>query len=271
MWANAAAETDAEGTTSVVTSVGWGHSPRPLSEFIAGSRLSGYDLVSPDGSVIPLPYDAEANAELDLLDEMDAVPGLATAQGGDAFVRRLVFQDGTAEGTWRVYTGVPARVATVWVNSAGESASQARFVDEIPEAARIVSSVATTRGATAYWPRGEWSAPAPAPVALELLPLNDLSTARAGDTLSFAVHREGLPAEGLADATFAAIGPDGTETGGTILDDGTATITLAQPGFWIVRSIHFEPAAEAGERYADFAGRVESIRFVATVAFELAH
>ena len=62
MWANAFAETDDEGTTSVVTSIGWGHSPRPISEFIAGARLSCYDVVSPDGSTIALPYDAEANA-----------------------------------------------------------------------------------------------------------------------------------------------------------------------------------------------------------------
>lgn len=270
MWANAFAETDAAGTTSVFTSIGWGHSPRPLSEFIAGGRVSGYDIVSPDGSVTALPFDAEANADLDLLGQMDTVPGLATAQGGDAFARRLIFGEGTATGTWRVHTGVPARVTTVWINAAGDSVSEPRFADEITEASRIVSSVATTRGATAYWTRGEWTAPAPAPVALELLPLDDLSAARAGDTLSFAIHRDGEPAEGLVDAVVGAIAPSGEEVVGEIADDGTVTITLSEPGFWIVRSTHLEPAEAAGEAFSDFAGRVENIRFIATVAFDAA-
>lgn len=270
MWANAFAETDEAGTTSVVTSIGWGHSPRPISEFIAGSRLSGYEIVGPDGTAIALPYDTGANAELDLLGQVGEVPGLDVLQGGDAFVRRLIFGEGTAEGTWRVITGVPARVATVWIDTAGASHSQPVFVDEITDAARVVSSVATTRGATAYWVRGAWSQPEPADVALELLPLTDLAAARPGDTLTFAIHREGVPAEGLADATFAAFGPGG-EIDGEVRDDGTVSIVLDEPGYWILRSTHFEPADAAGERYGEFAGRVDDIRFIATVAFELAH
>jgi len=266
MWVNAASAHDAEdGSTTVVTSMGWGHQPLPVAEFIGGDVLDSYAVVAPDGSMLPLPFDATANADVNMVPEGDAPAGLSSLQGGDTFTRRIVFDADAAAGGWRAHAGLPARVYSSWTDADGATVSGPRFADELEDGAEIVSSAVTVRSSDSYWTIGAWSPPAPADVPLQLIPASDPMQAAAGDELIYELYRNGARVTPPDDAEFGAFSAEG-EAGGEIDADGNLRVTLPEPGLWIVRSSHREGVAEAGAEYADLEGRIDAITFTATSA-----
>ncbi len=266
LWVNALASYDAEAkTTAVVTSMGWGHMPLPIAEFLPGDRIETYAIVAPDGSVMGLPFDSSLNADVNMIPDDDLPAGLANIQGGDAFARRLVFDETAAGGAWRAHVALPPRVFSTWINASGEEVSGAQFEDEIEGATEIVSSAVTVRSSDSYWSIGDWAEPAPVDVPLQLIPLSDLSAVAAGDEVRFAVFRNGERVTPPAEASFGAFGVAGEATG-TVGEDGELRVTLPEAGHWIIRSSHQEDLAAAGPDYADLEGRVDAVTFTATSA-----
>lgn len=269
LWVNASSYHDPEGgTTSVVTSMGWGHTPMPVAEFLNGAQLETYAVVAPDGSTMALPFDAAQNADVNMIPDADAPDGLASMQGGDTFTRRLQFDDAAQEGAWRAHVGLPARVYSTWLDADGQRVSGSQFEDEIEGATEIVSSAVTVRSSDSYWTVGEWEMPMPADVPLQLIPETDLSSLSAGDEVVMAVYRDGERVTPPADASFLALN-ETTEVPGTVGDDGSLRVTLPEAGMWVIRSKHLEPLAEAGEAYADLEGRIDDVTFTATTAVQV--
>lgn len=268
MWVNASTGTDPDsGHLAVVTSIGWGHAPLPISEFVSGARLTAYTIIAPDGTMMPLPVDAEANAEVNMIPEGEGLPGLAQMQGGDPFARRMILDDEAPEGTWRVHAENPGRVFSTWIE-AGEEVSGSRFADELEAGVEVVSSTVSVRSGDAYWSVSEWTAPQAVDAPLQLLPMSDLAAAQAGDELVFEIWRDGERMAAPEGATLAAFS-SGDTIEGTVDAEGALRISLPESGIWVVRSTHYEAVADAGEDYAEFEGRIEDIRFVATVALAL--
>ncbi len=269
LWVNAFSAHDAEaGETTVVTSMGWGHSPMPISEFISGERLSAYAVVAPDGTVMPLPFEASTNADVNVVPEGGGLPGLERMQSGDAFVRRVDFGPDAASGAWRAHAANPAGVYSTWTTADGASVSGAKFADELAEGEEIVSSRVTVRSSDAYWSVGEWQTPTPADVPLQLIPQSDLSMVSAGDEVVVSVYRNGEKVSADDAATFRGIS-ETSEIEGTVGDDGNLRITLPDAGYWILRSSHKEPVADAGPEYSEFAGRIDDVTFTATIPVDV--
>lgn len=267
LWVNAHAGQDG-AQSIVVTSIGWGHTPLPLSEFLPGDRISAYALVGPDGSRFDLPVDPAANASVN--QPVEGLAGLARLQSGDAMMRRVVLDAAAASGGWRVHVANPARVRTTWIDADGVQRSGARFADEIADAREIVSTAVSQRDATAWWTHGAWSAPAPSDATFEILPGADPSALRAGDTLPVSVVLNGAPLDPGQFALFAGFGAGEMEP--VILETGigAAEYTLPRAGYWLLRAALEVPVAEAGPEYAAFEGRIDSIRFIATLAIQVA-
>lgn len=268
-WVNAFAFHDAEEqSTSVVTSIGWGHTPMPISEFMAGSRLSAYAIVAPDGTMMSLPYDVAANADVNMMPAGEAVAGLERIQGGDAFVRRVDFGAEAAEGLWRAHAANPAGVYSTWTAADGATVSGARFEDELAEGETLVSSAVSVRTSDAYWTVGAWQMPEPADVPLQLIPQGDLSVVAVGDEIVASVYRNGERVSATENAIFRAIS-ETAEVEGTVDENGDLRITLPEAGFWILRSSHTEAVDAAGAEYAEFAGRISDITFTATMPVDV--
>jgi len=273
LWVNAmSATTDGHGTKDglrsvVVTSIGWGHTPLPLSEFMPGSRIAAYQLIGPDGRKLALPFDKAANAKV--AHALDNAPGL-TLQAGDALMRRMILGAEAPQGGWRVHVANPPGVRTVWIDAEGRSQSGAQFVDEIKGAKKIVTTALTVRDASAWWRHGAWSKPAPAGAALELLPMSDPTGLRAGDSLEVALMWKGRPLDGARLALFTAFGESKQEAKIDEKGAGRAVFTLPSAGVWVLRAELTTPVAEAGAEYAKFAKRIDNIRFVSTMAIKAA-
>jgi len=266
MWVNAPFAVDPEsGRVSVVTSIGWGHAPMPTPGFVAGERLSHYDVVGPDGTRFALPLDPAANAEV-AVPPVEGARGLALLQAGDTFARRMRFEDGAAEGAWRVQAGQRPRVWTTWTDAAGARISGARFADELAAGATVISSAVGVRGADAYWTVGAWSPPQPTGAPVELLPAAAPEETQPGETLAFALHGYGTPVTGRDSVTVTAFDATGEVEGRYDPGTGRVEVALPRPGQWIVRASYPVPVAEAGDDFAAFAGRVETIRFTGTVS-----
>lgn len=266
MWVNAPFEINPEtGRVSVVATIGWGHAPMPTPEFIAGNRVSHYDVIAPDGTRFALPLDPAANTDIALAPP-DGARGLALLQAGDTFARRMRFEGDVAEGPWRVQAGQVPRVWTTWTDAAGTRISGARFADELEAGATVLSSYVGVRGADAFWTVGAFSPPQPSGAPVELLPASAPESARAGGTLSFALHGYGAPVTGRDAVTVTAFDAAGEVEGRYDAATGTVEVTLPRPGQWIVRAAYDVPVVEAGADYAAFAGRVEAIRFTGTVS-----
>lgn len=249
--------------SAVVTSVGWGHSPMPLSEFLPGARISAYRVITPEGDVLDLPFYPEINASV-IYDLGDA-PGI-TLQAGDALMRRIVLGEDAEQGAWRVHLANPARVFTTWIDADGNRHSAARFTDEIENPQQIVSTAVSVRDATAWWRHGAWQSPEPAGVPFEMLPLADPTALNAGQALDVQLYWNGAALEAGQLALFTAYGENGAEAVITETGVGTANISLPTSGTWILRAMLEVPVAEAGPDYAEFDGRIDAIRFITTMA-----
>lgn len=269
LWVNAASAHDSEAdATTVVTSIGWGHMPLPIAEFINAEQLETYAIVAPDGSVMGLPFEATANDDANMIPGAGAPAGLVEMQGGDAFARRLTFDEEAQPGAWRAHAGVAARVYSTWVDAEGQTVSGSQFEDEIEGATEVVSSAVTVRSSDSFWAIGEWQTPMPADVPLQMIPQSDLSAVAAGDEIVVAIYRDGeriSAPEGLEFAAFSETG----EASGAADENGDLRIALPEPGTWIVRSKHLEDVAQAGPDYAEFDGRIDAITFTATTAIDV--
>ena len=269
LWINAmSAGNDGHGGeaalfSAVVTSVGWGHTPMPLSEFLPGARISAYRVIAPAGDILDLPFDAEVNASVSY--DLGEATGISQ-QAGDALMRRLVLHEDAAQGAWRVHLGNPARVFTTWIDADGNRRSAARFVDEIEDPQQIISSAVSVRDATAWWRHGTWQTPEPAGLTFEMLPMTDPTALRAGEALDVQLYWNGAALEAGQLALFTAFGESGAEAAITETGAGAASFSLPEPGAWVLRGMLEVPVAEAGPDYAEFAGRVEAIRFITTQA-----
>lgn len=269
LWVNAmSAGNDGHGGeaalfSAVVTSVGWGHTPMPLSEFLPGARISAYRVITPAGDVMDLPFDPEVNASVTY--DLGDAPGI-TLQAGDALMRRIVLREDAEQGSWRVHLANPARVFTTWIDADGNRRSAARFVDEIDNPQQIVSSAVSVRDATAWWRHGAWQMPEPAGLTFEMLPLADPTALRAGEALEVQLYWNGAALEAGQLALFTAFGESGAEATITETGAGLASISLPEPGAWVLRAMLEVPVAEAGADYAEFDGRIEAIRFITTLA-----
>jgi len=263
MWVNARANVH-DGGAVIVTSMGWGHDPLPIDEFMPGARIGAYRVIGPDGSVLPLPFDPDANADLAVATE--GLPGMMRLQAGDAFVRRLQLTAEAPAGGYRVHAASPARVFTTYVDADGNRRSVALFADEIAGARSIVSSAVSVREATAWWTVGDWAAPRPAGAVIELMPLADPAALRAGDSLPVRVLFRGEPVVAAMMPMFMAFGDGPVEPLVAEGADGTATFTLPNPGHFILRAVIELPTADAGAEFAAMVGRVDTIRFIATLA-----
>lgn len=249
--------------SAVVASVGWGHTPMPLSEFLPGARISAYRVITPAGEAMDLPFDPEVNASVTY--DLGDAPGI-TLQAGDALMRRIVLREDAEQGSWRVHLANPARVFTTWIDADGNRRSAARFVDEIETPQQIVSSAVSVRDATAWWRHGAWQMPEPAGVTFEMLPLADPTALRAGEALDVQLYWNGAALEAGQLALFTAFGESGAEATITETGAGAATLSLPEPGVWVLRAMLEVPVAEAGPDYAEFDGRVDAIRFITTLA-----
>lgn len=266
LWVNAMTS-GVEGTElSVVTSVGWGHTPLPLAEFLPAERISAYRVIDPTGAAMALPFDPAANAGVD--HPLEGVPGVSL-QAGDALMRRLVLADGAPRGAWRVHLSNPPAPRTTWIDAEGVRRAGAVLPDEIEGAQQIVASAVSVRDATAWWTHGAWSAPEPAGAALEMLPANDPTALSPGDTLEVRLYRNGTPLDAGAMALFTAFGASGTEARIIERGPGQAAFTLPDTGPWVLRGMVDVPVAEAGPDFAAFEGRIDTIRFITTLAVTL--
>lgn len=269
LWVNAMSAGDdghggeAARHSAVVTSAGWGHAPMPLSEFLPGARISAYRVIPPAGEVLDLPFDPEANASVTY--DLGDAPGISL-HAGDALMRRIVLGENAAQGAWRVHLANPARVFTTWVDADGNRHSAARFVDEIENPQQIVSSAVSVRDATAWWRHGAWQMPEPAGMALEMLPLADPTALRAGEALDVQLYWNGAALEAGQLALLTAFGENGAEAMITETGAGAASLSLPEPGIWVLRAMLEVPVTEAGPDYAEFDGRVDAIRFITTLA-----
>ena len=272
MWVNASSAHD-ESSVTVVTSLGWGHAPLPLAEFFPTARLSAYRLIGPDGQSFALPFDKGANADVNR--PVDGLAGLTRLQAGDPLMRRLSFDAKAAAGGWRVHAASPAVVRTTWIDAGGEVRAGPRFADEIKDARNILSSVVTVRDATAWWRVGErgegaWSASVAQGAVFELVPQADPSALRAPGSLAVKAVWNGADLPQGAQAKFSGWGENNIEAEITEPSAGGATFAIAHPGVWLLRAELLVPVARAGNAYAEFAGRVENIRFVSTLALHVA-
>ncbi|TVP69490.1 MAG: DUF4198 domain-containing protein [Rhodobacteraceae bacterium] len=269
LWVNAmSAGNDGHGSeaallSDVVTSVGWGHRPMPLSEFLPGARISAYRVITPAGDVLDLPFDADVNASVSY--DLGDATGISL-QAGDALMRRIVLHEDAEQGSWRVHLANPARVFTTWIDADGNRRSAARFVDEIETPQQIISTAVSVRDATAWWRHGAWQFPEPAGLTFEMLPLTNPTSLRAGEALEVQLYRNGAALEAGQLALFTAFGESGAEAAITETGAGLASISLPQPGAWVLRATLDVPLAEAGPDYAEFDGRVDAIRFITTLA-----
>lgn len=269
LWVNAmSAGNDGHGDegalfSAIVTSAGWGHTPMPLSEFLPGARISAYNLITPEGTSLALPFDPAANASVN--HDIDAATGLSL-QSGDALMRRIVLNEDAPQGAWRVHLANPARVFTTWIDANGDRQSAARFVDEIESPQQIISSAVSVRDATAWWRHGTWQTPQPAGISFEMLPLTDPTALHTGDALDVQLFWNGAPLDAGQLALFTAFGDTGTEALITETGTGTAQISLPEPGSWVLRAMLEIPVADAGDDYSEFDGRVAAIRFITTMA-----
>lgn len=269
LWVNAmSAGNDGHGGeaalySAVVASAGWGHSPMPLSEFLPGARISAYQMITPTGDRVALPFDPAVNASVN--HELGEATGISL-QAGDALMRRIVLREDAPQGAWRVHLANPARMFTTWIDADGNRHSAARFVDEIENLQQIVASAVSVRDATAWWRHGAWQMPEPAGIAFEMLPLADPTALGTGEALEVQLYWNGTPLEAGQLALFTAFGESGAEARITETGAGAARISLPEPGAWVLRGMLDVPVAEAGSDYAEFNGRVDAIRFITTMA-----
>lgn len=262
LWVNAMSDSGDGPVTAVVTSVGRGHMPLPLAEFLPGDRIGACRVIDPTGVAVALPLDPAANAGVHhLLDGLDGV----SLQTGDALVRRLVLGDGAPQCGWRVHLANPPAPRTTWVDARGLRRAGPVLPDEIEGAQQIVASAVSVRDATAWWTHGARSAPAPSGVALELLPAADPAALVAGDTLEVRLHWNGQPPEAGAMALFTAFGAHGAEAAIAEHGPGRAGFTLPEAGPWLLRAMIDVPVAEAGPDVAGFEGRSGAIRCITTL------
>jgi uncharacterized GH25 family protein len=253
----------------VMLSLGYGHGI-PMDDLLdspgAKLRVDSYELVAPDMRRTGLPLPAEGE-ETGIKTVSDII-----VRGGDLGIRKLSFTETTGDGVYQIGAVSKPDFYTFYVNEKGRKKWVIESMDQVENAREIIQSSKYKAMAKAYFAKGRWHEPKPLGHDLEIIPLTDLTSVKAGDMVKFKVLFMGkkfssIPSKKeritVVSNTFG--GPDGFYLGDDI-QRGEAAIRIPTPGQWVA-TVYYVQDVEKDELLAPLADKCRQVHYVATISF----
>ncbi len=224
---------------SIFANIGWGHG-LPMHDFFMGNTLESYSMYDPNLKKMDFPFDPNTNkgAEGNKGQKFPDFPG-AKMLAGDAFCRKIFFNEDGPKGTYQVVATTKKVQFAVWKDAKGRTKWGRTYLDKIKNPKEIKVCWTFQSFAKSFVKVGEWTEPKPLGHDLELIPLTDLSQVRVGDEVVFKVLLLGKPVQqdqsGLPDlkAYGELYGADFSYGLRGMISKGIAKIRVTAPGRWL--------------------------------------
>ncbi|MBN1907395.1 MAG: DUF4198 domain-containing protein [Deltaproteobacteria bacterium] len=255
----------------VMVSLGYGHSV-PMDDLLdsdgAEMKLTSYELVDPamKKSSLPMPV-------------FDGNQGMKNASGiivkrGDLGISKLTFSEDAEEGTYQIGATSKPDYYTLVVNDKGRRKWILKPMDEIKDAKEIIQSTKYQAMAKGFFTKGKWTDPKPLGHELEIIPMTDLASVRAGDLVEFKILLMNEPfsstpsqIERITAVSNTFGGPDNFYIAADIAR-GKARLRFSTPGQWIVSVYHVKEVSK-DERLKNLEKKCIQAHYVASISFNV--
>ena len=253
----------------VTTLLGFGH-VIPMDDLLTGDhgviRLRDYSLVGPDGRVASLGLPSPK------AEPKQKTPLGLVVQGGDLGLRKITLTGSTQPGTYQVAAQSQPTFFTMYLDPQGKKRMSPKTMDTLPRGSKVLASMKYQSFAKAFFAVKQWSDPKPLGHDLELMPLTDLSRARAGQVVRFKVTFRGKPVtsgfQGIETMTCTSNtfgGPDRFQLSAYLMD-GVAQFRLPSAGQWVANVyIHRKTADDPG--FKDLQGKCTDVYIAGAIGF----
>jgi uncharacterized GH25 family protein len=224
-----------QGEKHVVASIGYGDA-MPGSEILTpdwgAMTLDSYDVVSPAGERSSLGVPKLVTQEKRQLSS-----GIAVQPDGDIGVRKLIFGAQTSKGTYQLAGQTPLVRLVTYRDKQGKEHTSDQPSSQLRDVAQVLKTELEVNFMKAAFTVGGWTEPQALGQALEIVPLTDLSEARAGDLFRFKVLLNGkaLIPHGHDGQITAHSASFGNRWGlQSTLEYGEGEVRIPQGGLWRV-------------------------------------
>lgn len=252
-----------------LVNIGWGHH-LPMDDMV-GSRwgrieLASYQMINPDMERTDFPVPVSQ------MQPVVTTPGGLTVKTGDMGTLKIPYTGKMAEGVYQVVTESKDNYYTMYLDVNGKQKMAMKSKKEIQDAGKILQSMRCNMSGKAFFAHGKWEEPKPAGLDLEVIPLDDLTNLRAGDTVSFAVTFKGEPVNTgmkghytmtLSSNSFG--GPDGFFLGSHV-HGGKASFRVPAAGQWVA-NIYLRQEVALEPDLSDMKSMCNSILYASSVSF----
>jgi len=254
----------------VMVSLGFGHR-LPLDDLLTGDfgviRLATYELVEPSGKKVPLPMPDYAR------NPRPPVDGLVVERG-DVGVTKVQFTPESPVGAYVLNVEALSSYLNQYVNDKGKTVFSQKPLDQVKDARDVIFAWKYYAYAKAVFSYKEPGVPKPLGHDLEINPLVDVSTLKAGDLLPLEVTFLGKPLtiEGTdvhylyaTSNTFG--GPDKFMLASWVIG-GRAQFRLPSAGQWVF-SIYLQRDVDKHPALADLKGKARQVYYVASLTVDV--
>ncbi len=217
----------------VLASIGYGDTI-PANEILTPDWgpmvIERYEMISPDGVRTSMGVPNLVTHEKQAL-----ASGVTFQDGGDVGLRKIGGLAKAAKGTYTVAAQTPALVIIHYKDKTGKEQWSDQAMSKLTDIAQVLDVRIEANYMKAMFTVGAWSDPKPLGDPLEIVPMSDLSQAKAGDVVRFKVLFNGRawnPDEG--DATIIAFNPAHGHRWGLFseLKNGEGMLKLPVAGAW---------------------------------------
>ena len=248
LWINVF-ESHAHQPHHALVSLGWGH-VLPMDDILnsPGGRialdrfemidpaLAKNDLIKPEGgSGAPV----QTSGSFDLF-------------AGDMALQKVALKQEAAKGVYQFSAASVPSFFTQYIDQAGKTRMQMKPRNEISGIKEVLMSVKYQAFAKSFLTVGGWQNPKPLGHDLEIIPLTDLSSLRAGDMVEVKVLFYGKPLTATA-RSIEYITAHGTGFGQgegfalfSYIIDGKAQFRVQSPGQWMISVSHKDDVTPDG-------------------------
>jgi len=191
---------------------------------------------------------------------------------GDMALQKISLKQEAAKGVYQCSAASVPSFFTQYIDQAGKTRMQMKPRNEISGIKEVLMSVKYQAFAKSFLTVGGWQDPEPLGHDLEIIPLTDLSSLRAGDMVKVKVLFYGKPLTATA-RSIEYITAHGTGFGQgegfalfSYIVDGKAQFRVQSPGQWMISVSHKDDVTPDGP-LKDLTGKADQVYQGASLTF----
>lgn len=254
----------------VLANLGFGHLA-PMDDLLttehATLEIASYRLIDPQGRATDLPKPSTETS-------VTATEAGVEVVSGDLGTCKLALSPDSQQGTYQVSAAGKDTFFSVWLDQNGRKRFGAKSLDQIDKPKKILVSMQYRASAKAYFAVDGWSTPARQGADLEIIPLSDLSSVRAGDEVAFEVSYLGKPLSSGADGVFTMTGTSRSFGGSgktsimSYIRNGCCRMRMPATGQWLMQ-VKLRKAVASTAGLAALKGKCQLVNYTSSLTFHV--